>query len=201
MAETIIVSRFDRIEHDDGTLGRLHQEDLLQALGVHPDSANRRAKYQAVGTSGPPSWWHAADLLDSYALDADTQLRQLVRIVTYTTAIANADCHAKNIAFLVDDGRIRLAPLYDTVPTARGPSSERLTALRHRQRRLSPMRSITVDDIAAEARRWGLPFDAAHTEATGLLEALLDQVQHADHDEVAALVATNTRRLLDQTAR
>jgi serine/threonine-protein kinase HipA len=197
--ETIIVSRFDRIERDDGTLGRLHQEDLLQALGVHPDSAKRRAKYQAVGTSGPPSWWHAADLLDSYALDADTQLRQLVRIVTYTTAIANADCHAKNIAFLVDDGRIRLAPLYDTVPTALWPELRSTAALTVND--VSPMRSITVDDIAAEARRWGLPFDAAHTEAAGLLEALLDQVQHADHDEVAALVATNTRRLLDQTAR
>ena len=115
--------------------------------------------------------------------------------------IANADCHVKNIGrlFLVDDGRIRLAPLYDTVPTALWPELRSTAALTVND--VSPMRSITVDDIAAEARRWSLPFDAADTEATGLLEALLDQVQHADHDEVAALVATNTRRLLDQTAR
>ena len=196
--ETLIVSRFDRTELDDGTTRRLHQEDLLQALGIDPSSRRGRSKYQESGTPGPPSWWHAADLIDSYAEDAAGQLIELVRIVTFTTAIANADCHAKNIAFLLEDGRIRLAPLYDTVPTALWPELRDSAALTVAD--VSPMSAIAVEHIVGEARRWGLQIDRAARAVTDLLEQLLAVVHVAEHDGVAGLVAENAHRLLDGAA-
>lgn len=192
--ETLIVSRFDRAQLDDGSVGRLHQEDLLQALGVDPSARGGRSKYQQAGTPGPPSWWHAADLIDSYAKDATDQLHQLVRIVTYITATANADCHAKNIAFLLEDGRIRLAPLYDTVPTALWPELRDTASMTVAD--VAPMYAITVEDIASEARRWGMPIDDARAAVTDLLEELLEFVQVAEHEAVIDLVTRNSRRLL-----
>lgn len=197
--ETLIVSRFDRLELDDGTVRRIHQEDLLQALGVDPSARGGRSKYQEAGTNGPPSWWHAADLIDTYSNDARVQLRQLVRIVAYTTAIANADCHAKNIAFLLVDGKIRLAPLYDTVPTALWPGLRDTAALTVED--ISPMSAVTVEHIANEARRWGVPIDDARVAAVDLLEELLDAVHVAELDAVIELVTANARRLLDGVAR
>lgn len=196
--ETLIVSRFDRVELDDGTLRRLHQEDLLQALGVDPSARSGRSKYQQAGTPGPPSWWHAADLIDSYADDARNQLHQLVRIVAYTTATANADCHAKNIAFLLEDGRIRLAPLYDTVPTALWPGLRDTVALTVFD--ISPMSAVTIEHISSEARRWGAPMNDARDAVIDLLEELLDAVHVAKHDAVIELVTANARRLLDGAA-
>lgn len=196
--ETIIVSRFDRVELDDGTLRRLHQEDLLQALGVDPSARGGRSKYQQAATPGPPSWWHAADLIDTYSDHARDQLHQLVRIVAYTTAIANADCHAKNIAFVLEDGRIHLAPLYDTVPTALWPGLRDTTALTVAD--VSTMSSVTVEHIASEARRWGVPMDDARAAVIDLLEELLEAVHVAEHDAVIELVTANARRLLDSAA-
>lgn len=194
--ETLIVSRFDREERPDGPPRRLHQEDLLQALGVHPDNNRGRAKYQQSGTSGPPSWWHAAELLDDYAEDAVGELRQLLRAVTFTTVIANAECHAKNVAFLLERGRIRLAPLYDTVPTALWKNLRTTAALTVAD--IAPMADIGVSELVAEAQRWRTPRDLARATITEMLEELAACADVAGHDGVATLVATNTQRLLDQ---
>ena len=35
-APALIVERYDRVKVEDGTIRRLHQEDLCQALGVMP---------------------------------------------------------------------------------------------------------------------------------------------------------------------
>ena len=196
--EALIVSRFDRVEQDGGPPRRIHQEDLLQALGLHPDGANGRAKYQKLGSPGPPSWRHAAELLDDYAEDAVAELRQLLRAVTFTTVIGNADCHAKNVAFLLEDGRISLAPLYDTVPTALWPKLRSTAAMAVAD--VSAMADIGVADLVAEGRRWRVQPASAHATVTDLLEELVANAAVADHDEVAELVATNARRLLDGAA-
>lgn len=69
--EVIIVSRFDRVPGEGGVSRRLRPEDLLQALGVTPGGDRDRVEYQRSGSPGPPSWWHAADLLDTRADDLD----------------------------------------------------------------------------------------------------------------------------------
>lgn len=192
--EVIIVSRFDRVPGADGVPRRLHQEDLLQALGVSPDGDRGRAKYQRSGSPGPPSWWHAADLLDTHADDLDDQLEQLLRIVAYTTVIANADCHAKNIAFLIEEGRVRLAPLYDTVPTGLWPELCSNAALSVND--VESMSSITLDDIVGEAQRWGMPADRARFIVEAHLAELVDVIDVSDNQAVIDLVETNVARLL-----
>lgn len=197
--ETLIVSRFDRAERPDCPPRRIHQEDLLQALGMNPDGAAGRSKYQTRDTPGPPSWWHAADLLDDYAVDAQAELRQLLRAVTFTTVIGNADCHAKNVAFLLEDGRISLAPLYDTVPTVLWSKLRSIAALSVAD--VWPMADIGVTEIVAEAQRWRMQTEAAKATVLELLEELATHAAVADHDNVAQLVSTNARRLLDGAAR
>jgi serine/threonine-protein kinase HipA len=191
--DALIVSRFDR-EEADGVIRRLHQEDLLQALGIDPLANRGRAKYQAVGTPGPPSWWHAADLLDTYAEDPSSALLDLVRAVTFTSAISNADCHAKNLSFLLEDGHIALAPLYDTVPTGLWTNLRSDAAMTVND--VGPLSDITIDDIVAETRRWRVPEDQARRTATELLDALHAAVRSCEHPDVAGLVASNAERLL-----
>ena len=189
----LIVSRFDRVE-TGGAIRRLHQEDLLQALGIDPLAQQGRAKYQAAGTTGPPSWWHAADLLDTYAEDPSSALLDLVRVVTFTTTISNADCHAKNVSLLLEDGHVTLAPLYDTVPTRLWTSLRSDAAMTVYD--VGPLADITVDDIVAEARRWRVPEAQARRTATELLDALHSAARSCDHSDVAELVVSNAERLL-----
>ncbi|MBS1836820.1 MAG: HipA domain-containing protein [Actinobacteria bacterium] len=194
----LIVGRFDRTVVE-GRVTRTHQEDLLQALGIAPDGVRGRAKYQSVPTAGPPSWWHAADLLDSYSRDPLEQLESLVRVVAFTTATGNSDCHAKNIAFTISDGSIRLAPLYDTVPTALSPDLRRTAAMSVHD--VMDIGSTTVQDMVAEARRWRLGAERSRQAVIELLECLRANLDVAAHDDVVSLVGANVRRLLDGAAR
>jgi serine/threonine-protein kinase HipA len=196
--ETLIVSRFDREERSGRPPRRIHQEDLLQALGVYPDGNHGRAKYQEPRTPGPPSWWHAAELLDAYADDVEAEHRRLLRAVTFTTVIANADCHAKNVAFLLEAGRIRLAPLYDTVPTALWPKLRATSALSVAG--VSTTADVGVAELVTEAQRWRMQRDVALETVIDVLEDLEARAGVSDHDQVAELVAGNARRLLDGAA-
>ncbi|HMR94018.1 MAG TPA: HipA domain-containing protein [Microthrixaceae bacterium] len=194
----LIVNRFDRTVID-GRVRRTHQEDLLHALGIPLDGVRGRAKYQPSGTVGPPSWWHAADLLDSHARDPLAELDALVRAVAFTTVIGNADCHAKNVAFTIADGAVRLAPLYDTVPTALWPDLRSSAALAVND--VVDAGAITVDDVVAEARRWRLSPERSRPAVIDLLEEVRAHLDVADHGEVVGLVDANLRRMLDGVVR
>jgi serine/threonine-protein kinase HipA len=103
----LLVKRFDRLQ---GV--RLHQEDMLQALG-HPPSH----KYQA---DGGPSLVEVVALLD----DASTEpadILGLVRWQAFNIAVGNNDGHAKNMA-LLRSPQVRLAPSYDLVCTRVWPN-------------------------------------------------------------------------------
>lgn len=98
----IVVERYDRV----GTR-RLHQEDLCQALGVHPES-----KYQ---NEGGPSAADIAALFkrvmkSSLALDTT---RRFIDALLFNWLIGGSDAHAKNYSLLLQDDAVRLAPLYD----------------------------------------------------------------------------------------
>lgn len=98
----IVVKRYDRL----GTT-RLHQEDLCQALGVHPES-----KYQ---NEGGPSAGDIAALFtrvmnSGVALDTT---RRFIDALLFNWLIAGSDAHAKNYSLLLQGDAVRLAPLYD----------------------------------------------------------------------------------------
>lgn len=102
----VVIERYDRSGRDHDVV-RFHQEDLCQALGMHPAT-----KYQSDG--GPSAIDVIGVLRDhvdqrSLSTDLDTFVDALV----YSWLIAAPDAHAKNYSMLLHGGAVRLAPLYD----------------------------------------------------------------------------------------
>ena len=90
---------------------RRHQEDLSQALGL---ASHSDAKYQDAGERAP-SLRAAAEILDTWAADAEAALIRLARGVAFNVAIGNADAHAKNLSFLHrSDGTVEVSDLDST---------------------------------------------------------------------------------------
>lgn len=183
----ILVRRYDRADRG-GTIERLHQEDACQALGIDPGGMQGRAKYESAGG---PSFQRIAGLLRAYAQEANAELMQLLRIATFTVAIGNADAHGKNISFLHDeDGHIRLAPVYDTVPTILWPNLRQSTAMSVDGKR--SLGEITQEDLVAEAARWGVQPPRARSTVKDIADALVAK---------AADAVTNSELLRQVTAR
>lgn len=85
---------------------RLHQEDLCQAMGIHPTQ-----KYQNEGGPTPKS---IADLLRLHSTRPEEDVRAFFDALVFNWLIGGTDGHAKNYALLhAAGGRVRLAPLYD----------------------------------------------------------------------------------------
>lgn len=189
----LIVSRFDRIGGGDA-ITRIHQEDLCQAMGVDPEGARGRAKYE---DGGGPSLHDLAGLLDQYARDGAGELDQLVRAVTFTVLIGNADAHAKNIALLHDTpSTVRLAPLYDTVPTALWPKLRTRAAMTIGGR--AELADVTIDDIVTEAGGWPHPEKRAREVAVEITDQAAEAVTDGlldDLPEVAAFVRVRAEAL------
>jgi serine/threonine-protein kinase HipA len=191
--QCLLVSRFDRLT--DGEVRRIHQEDLCQATGVDPEGARGRAKYERAGG---PSLRQAAELLDTYALDAGAELDRLVATVAFTVLIGNADAHGKNLALLHPTAEsVGLAPLYDTVPTALWPSLRTEAAMAIGGQ--VALADVTVDDIVREAARWPHPADRVRAVATdttaAVLEAIASEAIPPDSD-LAVYVRERAARLL-----
>lgn len=191
----LIVSRFDRAVGPDG-LRRIHQEDLCQALGIDPENRRRRAKYE---WAGGPSFRRAAELLDSYAADPAAELDRLAAIVTFTTLIGNADAHGKNLALLHPaPERVRLAPLYDTVPTALWPRLRREAAMSIGAQVL--LADVTMRDILREARAWRHPEDRAHEAALSTVAAVTEGIEREAIPPDSAVARFVRRRAAELTA-
>lgn len=192
--DCIIVERFDRVVDADGNVvGRIHQEDACQALGLPPTR-----KYEIHHGGGGPQLSQIADLLDRYAGDPVAELDRLAAVAAFTAIIGNADAHGKNTAFLLDgDGTIRLAPLYDTVPTALWPRLRREAAMT-----VGGAVSFDAMNLAAierEARRWRHSTNTAASAASRCAQLLLDAVDSEvidPHGELAVRVRTAAGRFL-----
>jgi serine/threonine-protein kinase HipA len=102
----VVVTRYDRIATDK-PIRRVHQEDLCQALGIHP---NR--KYQNEGGPDPAQ---IARLLRSAMRPtaAEDAVRRFADALAWNWLIAGTDAHAKNYSLLLAGPEARLAPLYD----------------------------------------------------------------------------------------
>lgn len=103
-AAAIVVERYDRVIMH-GELIRLHQEDMCQALGVHP--VNRYEK------EGGPGVLEVFDVLNASS-DPRRDRERFLRAQVFNFLIGGTDAHAKNFSVLLDEGGdVRLAPLYD----------------------------------------------------------------------------------------
>jgi serine/threonine-protein kinase HipA len=165
----LLLSRFDRRLGRDGTVQRVHQEDLCQALARSPDAARGRGKYE---DAGGPSLREAAALLDRYASDPPAQLDRLLAAATFTVTIGNADAHGKNLALLHPTAEtVELAPLYDTVPTVLWPKLRTRGAMSVGGR--FELGSITIANLLDEAAIWRHDRGRALEVVTETIEGLL----------------------------
>lgn len=99
--QAIVVERFDI---DDESGQRYGFEDACSLLGLAPEQ-----KYQ-------PTWERVARLTREFVADEHMRAAQEQLAVTLllTYALGNADCHAKNLAYIYTSMRdVRLAPIYD----------------------------------------------------------------------------------------
>ncbi len=153
----IVIERYDRRVAADGTVERIHQEDLCQATGVAPET-----KYEE---DGGPSLRRIADILAAVA--APDSLERLLKAVTVNCLIGNGDAHAKNFSLLHHrSGALTLAPLYDLMCTLTY-GDDRLAMYVDNARRTD---RVTVDRIINEAARWGMPHERAGTIVGELLD-------------------------------
>lgn len=158
----IVVERYDRVVRDDGSVERIHQEDLCQAIGTPPE-----AKYEE---DGGPSLRRVADVLQSVA--APDALEKLLQAVTLTVALGNGDAHGKNFSLLHHaSGELTLSPLYDLMCTL-FYGDKRLAMYVDEVQRTDRVISTR---IVNEAVRWGMPRE----RAVEIVGRLLDRVPPA----------------------
>jgi serine/threonine-protein kinase HipA len=101
----IVVERYDRRRHGQ-TWSRIHQEDLCQALGLHPDR-----KYEADGGPGVRA---IGELLSNQSSSPGEDIASFAAALVFNWLIAGSDAHAKNYSLLLGArGAVRLAPFYD----------------------------------------------------------------------------------------
>ena len=99
------VERYDR-EIVHGSVVRVHQEDMSQALGVDPD-----LKYAAQGA---PTLSQIVELLHQWSPNAIEESLRIFQAVAYNWTIAGTDAHPRNYSVLIRTGNVvSLAPLYD----------------------------------------------------------------------------------------
>jgi len=166
----LVIERYDR--SPDAPRGRLHQEDMNQALGARGDE-----KYQEIG--GKVSLARIAGVLRRAA--GPTAVEQLLRYTTLTLAVGNLDMHAKNVSMLhLPDGTARIAPMYDVVPLRHQPTDGRLALAVNGAYVHS---TITAEDLVAEGEAWGVA--TAHDAVRAALGAVADALSREEPDQRA----------------
>lgn len=170
----IVVERYDRLRFG-GSLVRVHQEDVCQALGVPPDR-----KYESEGGPGAPAVF---GLLRLYSQAPQADVDTFTDAVIFNWLIAGTDAHAKNYSVLIGQfGGVRLAPLYDLASALAHPSLDverlRLAMKLGGEYRL---RDITRRDWIAFATAARIDVDATLARARRMVADLPDAVSTVAH--------------------
>ncbi len=106
----IVVARYDR-HFEGGSVIRLHQEDLCQALSCLPVKKN--------AMDGGPTCSDILGFLMTTGSVAQENIAKFLQMLLFNYLIAGTDAHAKNYSVLLDaDGGHRLAPMYDVASVA-----------------------------------------------------------------------------------
>ena len=101
----IVIERYDRVRSSGGWI-RVHQEDVCQALALHPTR-----KYES---DGGPGVREIVDLLRAHSSHPEDDVQSFLDAIAFNWLIAGTDGHAKNYALLLGaQGAVRLAPFYD----------------------------------------------------------------------------------------
>lgn len=170
--DCIAVERFDRATID-GITHRIHQEDICQALNYPPTQKYELPGRGRLGFGGGPEFSDIAQLIDRHAASPNNELDTLARIATFTALIGNSDAHGKNLSLLHHEGKVRIAPLYDTVPTILFPRLKDEAAMTIGG--ATNLANVTRLSIRTEARHWNANPDRIQAQAEALAEAVLEK--------------------------
>jgi serine/threonine-protein kinase HipA len=102
------VERYDRHHNDNGSVSRLHQEDICQALHIPPEQ-----KYE---NEGGPTILQCFNLLDQHIHEgrmAGVNRMILLQGVIFNFIIGNGSAHGKNFSILFRGEGEVLASFYD----------------------------------------------------------------------------------------
>jgi serine/threonine-protein kinase HipA len=112
--DVLLVKRFDRCE-ENGVILRFHQEDFCQALGLAPDEKYERT---VVGDRFE-GFYSCVNLAQAGKVESPECVSTFfAKAAILNFIVGNTDGHAKNYSILYgDNGKARLAPLYDIVST------------------------------------------------------------------------------------
>lgn len=196
-AEAIVVERYDRLRLPGGTVVRLHQEDMCQALSVWPQN-----KYTS---SGGPSAVDISRLLFRVASQRDIDRFADAVIAQYL--LGAPDGHAKNYSVLLHGEDVAFAPIYDVAsmlpyPREAGSSLDRVAMsiaghnkfgdvkLQHVER-LAKNTGTSPERLVARTRDMAAQLPDAIADAAENVKAEgLVQLRDALIREVRALTAT-----------
>lgn len=103
-----VVQRYDRLQNADGTIRRLHQEDICQALGLPPTT-----KYQNEGGPTPEQIIALYREHIETPWIAERTVHRFVDMLAFNWLIGGTDAHAKNYSVLLAGPQVRPAPMYD----------------------------------------------------------------------------------------
>ncbi len=109
-----VVERYDRARAG-GRWVRIHQEDICQALDLHPTR-----KYES---DGGPGVKRIVELLREQSSSPEEDVQSFLDAIAFNWLIAGTDAHAKNYSLLLgQNGVVRLAPFYDLASILPYPS-------------------------------------------------------------------------------
>ncbi|MGO2746505.1 type II toxin-antitoxin system HipA family toxin [Microbacterium sp.] len=175
----LVVERYDRVRVG-ADVGRLHQEDAAQALGL---AWGGNDKYESVNPRA--SLRNIARLLPHSALSAEASERErLLALTVLNVAAGNTDAHAKNHSFLLPDlrgafetrgERATLADAYDVVPQTLFDPEFSPLSLRINGR--SVLSDVTASDVVAEGSSWGIAPSRASEVVSSTLQSILRAVE------------------------
>jgi serine/threonine-protein kinase HipA len=192
----IVVTRYDRARRaQDGRLVRVHQEDLCQAMSVHPS-----AKYEAEG--GPTVSRIGELLWNSAGSGASDAVGLFADGLVVNWILGAPDAHAKNYSLLLRGRDVRMAPLYDVASALAHPDFyEPKIKMAMRIGGHYELGKVTIKEWGKVASQLRLDVDAFLERAQHLCAAMPDALADAvGATEVKDLGSELPGRLLDAVA-
>ena len=189
-----LVERYDRKIFSDGSMKRIHTEDMAQASSIPG-----LLKYERNGLSHRRFAATTFGNVLAQTKDPKKDRSELFLLTVFNVAIGNTDNHAKNHSLIhIEGSKPQLAPAYDLLPTSYLPPNMQELAFRIGNAKF--LDDIELEDWILFARDIGI---LSETEARGLaagpgsslLKALNDQLAVTLMPEYDALCSTINARI------
>lgn len=173
----LIVPRYDRLIQKD-TVRRLHQEDLLQALGVPPEK-----KYQHQ--DGGPGLGEIAQLIrQKIRPENRLQIQEdFFKGLVFNLGILGTDAHAKNYSLIHQEEGSQLAPLYDLISAAAHIQDETQAYFPMSIRKKYKFIQISPEDLVFEGKRLGLSQDRAEQIVEDIFSSIPKALEKVGQEE------------------